>query len=250
MGRRCCLVFLLLGLVAGGDGLGGIAFDDTSVAFFIGSLALALILFEAGFETRRHTLRGAAGQALVLATVGVVITAGDNSRCRPLSSSVSAGWRAFLSVRSSARPMLPPSSCCSGSAASPSASGVRATLEIESGSNDPMAILPDGGVGRSDRRWFRVRVRRVMRCRPTVSSMQMGLGIGVRAGRWRCPGSVGQSYQFRGRAVSAPGLWLVPSAFSGLTGLAGGSGFLAVYIAGLWVGNAAHAAPDLAAAVF
>src|SRR6202011_389183 len=73
-GAPLLLVFLVLGLLAGEDGIGGIAFTDRPAAFFIGSTALAIILFDSGFETRFATLRIAAVPAMVLATIGVVIT--------------------------------------------------------------------------------------------------------------------------------------------------------------------------------
>src|SRR5579859_5770864 len=74
-GAPLLLGFLILGLLAGEDGIGGIAFNDRPAAFFIGSVALAIILFDSGFETRLATLRVAAVPAIVLATLGVILTA-------------------------------------------------------------------------------------------------------------------------------------------------------------------------------
>lgn len=232
-GAPLLLVFLLLGLVAGKDGPGGISFDNSSAAFFIGSMALALILFEAGFETRRHTMRGAAGQALVLATAGVVLTT--------LVVAVAVrfifgfGWLESLLV---------------GAIVSPTDAAavflllrvggitvrerVRATLEVESGSNDPMSIfltvalvgLIGAGAGEEQ---AGVEVAKQF-------LLQMGLGslFGLVGGM--------VLVQLVNRTNFEAGLYpilVLGCALSlfGFTGLVGGSGFLAVYIAGLWVGN-------------
>ena len=74
-GAPLLLVFLGLGLLVGEDEL-GIQFNDASLAYFIGSLALAVILFDSGFRTRFASFRAAAIPAVTLATVGVVLTAG------------------------------------------------------------------------------------------------------------------------------------------------------------------------------
>src|SRR5687767_5489062 len=75
VGAPLLLVFLLLGLGVGEDGL-GLEFDNAPVAYFIGSVALAIILFDSGFGTGLRTFRAAAVPAIVLATVGVVLTSG------------------------------------------------------------------------------------------------------------------------------------------------------------------------------
>ena len=74
-GAPLLLLFLCIGLATGTDGL-GIEFDNARLAYFAGSLALAVILFDSGFGTPLNALRQAAGPALSLATVGVVLTTG------------------------------------------------------------------------------------------------------------------------------------------------------------------------------
>jgi potassium/hydrogen antiporter len=233
-GAPLLLVFLLLGLVAGEDGPGGIDFNNNSVAFFIGSLALALILFEAGFQTRRHTLRGAAAPALVLATLGVVLTALVVAVAVRLIFGF--GWLESLIV---------------GAIVSPTDAAavflllrvggitvrerVRATLEVESGSNDPMSIfLTMALVG-----LIGLESANAAATFEFVEQfvLQMGLGsvLGVLGGL--------ALVQIFNRTSFEAGLYpILALAFAlslfGVTGLAGGSGFLAVYVAGLWVGNA------------
>ena len=233
-GAPLLLVFLLVGLIAGEEGPGGIDFDDSSIALLIGSMALALILFDAGFETRKRTLRDAAGQALVLSTVGVVLTM--------LIVAVAVrfifgfGWLESLLV---------------GAIVSPTDAAavflllrigginirerVRATLEVESGSNDPMAIFLSValvgliGAGSSDGQTTTDFIMQFV--------MQIGLGSLF--------GLIGGAVlvQLVNRTDFEPGLYpILVLAFAlslfGFTGLAGGSGFLAVYVAGLWAGNA------------
>ena len=74
-GAPLLLLFLGIGLLAGTDGL-GLDFDNAALAYFIGSLALAVILFDSGFGTPYAVLRQAALPAISLATIGVVVTAG------------------------------------------------------------------------------------------------------------------------------------------------------------------------------
>jgi potassium/hydrogen antiporter len=72
-GAPLLLLFLAIGLASGEDGL-GINFDNAQVAYFVGSLALAVILFDSGFGTPLKIFRQASASALTLATVGVALT--------------------------------------------------------------------------------------------------------------------------------------------------------------------------------
>ena len=138
-GAPLLLIFLGIGLAAGTDGL-GLDFDNAALAYFIGSLALAVILFDSGFGTSFASFRQAAAPALVLATIGVVMTAGlvgvatyyvtdfnwlESFLLGATVASTDAAAVFFLlrvgniSVRER----------------------VRSTLEVESGSNDPIAIF-------------------------------------------------------------------------------------------------------------
>ncbi|MBI3710625.1 MAG: cation:proton antiporter, partial [Proteobacteria bacterium] len=75
LGAPLLLVFLGLGMLAGEDGPGGIVFSDFSLTYLVGSVALAIILFDGALRTPRATFRIAMWPALSLATVGVVVTA-------------------------------------------------------------------------------------------------------------------------------------------------------------------------------
>src|ERR1700681_783516 len=74
-GAPLLLVFLLVGMLAGEGGPGGLKFDDVRTTYTVGSIALALILFDGGLRTRFATFRTALAPAVTLATVGVLMTA-------------------------------------------------------------------------------------------------------------------------------------------------------------------------------
>lgn len=233
IGAPLLLLFLVIGLLAGVDGPGGIAFDDSSGTYFIGSLALAIILFHSGFETRWQTLRNAAGPAVVLATLGVLLTAGFTGAAAhlllglPLPESLLLG--AIVSSTDAAAVFF-----LLRVGGITIRDRVRSTLEVESGSNDPMAIflvvvlleliLSGAGLdtlGPSLLQAF---------------ALQMGLGLVLGlAGGWLIVKGINL-------IELEPGLY--PIAVLGgalmlfaITGLLGGSGFLAVYVAGLVAGN-------------
>ena len=138
-GAPLLLLFLGLGLAAGVDGL-GIEFDNARLAYFVGALALAVILFESGFGTPLTALRQAAMPALSLATVGVMITA-----------TLFAVANFYLTDFSWLESFLLGAAVASTDAAAVFfllragnvllRDRVRSTLEIESGTNDPIAIF-------------------------------------------------------------------------------------------------------------
>src|SRR5919206_1955608 len=76
IGVPIALLFLVIGMLAGSEGIGRIAFEDYRLAFRLGSLALALILFDGGLNTPLAALRRSWAPAGLLATIGVALTAG------------------------------------------------------------------------------------------------------------------------------------------------------------------------------
>ncbi|WP_378947705.1 potassium/proton antiporter [Mesorhizobium sp. ANAO-SY3R2] len=138
-GAPLLLLFLGIGLASGVDGL-GIVFDNAHLAYFVGSLALALILFDSGFSTSLGVLRQAGMPALTLATIGVAIT------------TVIFGVAAYyLTGFTWLESFLLGAAVASTDAAAVFfllragninlRERVRSTLEIESGTNDPIAIF-------------------------------------------------------------------------------------------------------------
>lgn len=139
-GAPLLLVFLLVGMLAGEGGPGGLKFDDVGLTYTVGSVALALILFDGGLRTRFNTFRNVLGPSVMLATVGVLIT---TLALAPVAKFVlGIGWLQGL---------LMGAVVASTDAAAVffliNARGlrlrprVRALLEVESGTNDPFAIF-------------------------------------------------------------------------------------------------------------
>ncbi|MGZ8155942.1 MAG: cation:proton antiporter domain-containing protein, partial [Burkholderiales bacterium] len=75
-GTPLLLVFLVLGMLAGEDGPGGILFQDVGLTYLFGTIALGIILFDGGMRTHAQTVRVGIGPGIVLATLGVAVTAG------------------------------------------------------------------------------------------------------------------------------------------------------------------------------
>ena len=74
-GAPLLLVFLLIGMLAGDSGPGQLQFDDVRTTYLVGSVALALILFDGGLKTRFQSIRTVLAPSMVLATIGVLVTA-------------------------------------------------------------------------------------------------------------------------------------------------------------------------------
>lgn len=139
-GAPLLLAFLLIGMLAGGSGPGHLEFEDVRTTYLVGSVALALILFDGGLRTRFQTIRAVLMPSVVLATVGVLLTAlitapvarfalGLNWTEALLVGAVVASTDAaavFLLVHAQGLRLRP---------------RVGATLEAESGTNDPFAVF-------------------------------------------------------------------------------------------------------------
>jgi potassium/hydrogen antiporter len=228
-GAPLLLVFLILGMLAGESGL-GLKFDDVRTTYVVGSIALALILFDGGLRTRFATFRSVLAPAGTLATVGVLLTALITAPVAALAFDLR--WIEALLVGA-----VVASTDAAAVFFLIHARGLRlrprvgATLEVESGSNDPFAVLLTVllveflSVG--DQSW-----RHVL----AVISEQAFLGaiIGIVGGR--------AMVFVLNRLALAQGLhapFVATSALVifGLAAVVHASGFLAVYLAGLVVGN-------------
>jgi potassium/hydrogen antiporter len=139
-GAPLLLVFLLVGMLAGEGGPGGLKFDDVGVAYTVGSIALALILFDGGLRTRFASFRNVLGPAVTLATVGVLITALLTAPVAKLVLGIS--WIQALLIGA-----VVASTDAAAVFFLINARGlrlrprVRAVLEVESGTNDPFAVF-------------------------------------------------------------------------------------------------------------
>ncbi|MFA7413466.1 MAG: potassium/proton antiporter [Rhizobium sp.] len=231
-GAPLLLLFLLIGLLAGVDGL-GIDFSNNSLAYVVGSIALAIILFDSGYGTSLQSFKLSALPALTASTVGVLITA-----------ALFGVLAHFLLDFSFLEGLLLGSIVASTDAAAVFfllrigginiRDRVRSTLEVESGTNDPMAIfltmalvqLLSAGEGYSGLDLDLIRL--------FVEQIGLGLALGLIGGALI-------TFVLRRISVErglAPIFMLAMAllVFS-YTGAVGGSGFLAVYVAGIYAGS-------------
>ncbi|MET0875735.1 MAG: cation:proton antiporter, partial [Tardiphaga sp.] len=139
-GAPLLLFFLFIGMLAGDSGPGGVRFDDVHTTYLVGSVALALILFDGGLKTHFKAIRAVLAPSMVLATVGVLLTALitapvakyalglDWSEALLIGAVVASTDAAavFLLIHGQGLRLRP---------------RVGATLEVESGTNDPFAVF-------------------------------------------------------------------------------------------------------------
>lgn len=231
------LVFLLAGILAGEGGPGGLRFSDFTLSFWVGNVALAVILLDGGLRTSFSTFRTGLKPSLLLATVGVALSALFTGIAATVLLDVD--WRHGLLLGA-----VVGSTDAAAVFALLKKSGVTlnervaTTLEIESGMNDPMAVYltlafigvilgaqaqTDGGLRTAILAFFQ--------------QFFIGTVGGVAAG-------TGLAAVLKRLPDSDPGitaLLLVSAGLGvfGFTGWIGGSGFLAVYLFGMIVGNRA-----------
>jgi potassium/hydrogen antiporter len=225
------LLFLALGMLAGSDGPGGIFFDNAWLAQLVGTVALAFILFSGGLDTDWPKVRSALWPALSLSTVGVLITAVLVAAFAMFALGFSWLEGLLLGAVVSATDAAAVFSVV-GTGALRVRERLLAMLELESGTNDPMAVFLTIGItslliGESAGAASLIPL--------FVTQMGIGAALGFALG-W---GTVQLMNRLK---LDAAGLNIVLTTalvlFTyGLTASLHGSGFLAVYIAGLVVGN-------------
>ena len=231
-GAPLLLVFLIVGMLAGEGGPGGIRFDDVHATYVVGSIALALILFDGGLRTRLATFRNALAPALTLATVGVVLTA-----------ALTAPVARYMLGMSWPEALLVGAVVASTDAAAVfflvHARGLRlrprvgATLEVESGSNDPFAVLLTillvEYLTAGDQSFGHVlAVLAEQAVLGTIIGVLGGRAIVFVLNRLQLP-----------QGLHAPFVTTSALVIFGFASVVHASGFLAVYLAGLLVGNRA-----------
>lgn len=223
------ILFLGVGMLAGTDGPGGIVFREFSLSYIVGTVALAAVLFAGGLQTPIHSLRDALGPASMLATVGVVGVAALTALA---AHTVGLPWAEAWLVGAIV-------SSTDASAVFSVLHGVKLprrvahTIELESGLNDPVAVI----------------LTLVMTSRLLGQDVGFGQIAGDLAAQLAIGGACGLAFGMLGQmtlrhfALSNPALNPVLTlgfalASFGLPAALGGSGFLAVYLAGIIVGNA------------
>ena len=224
-------LFLLIGMLAGSDGIGNISFDNYNSAQFLGIIALCFILYSGGLDTRFNQIKPIARQGVVLATLGVLLTAiGLGAFVHWVTD---FGWLESLLLGS----IVSSTDAAAVFAVFKSRNtglkrNLRPLLELESGSNDPMAYFlvvtfislikhPETSI------WAMIPI--------FVKGMTFGIAMGFLIGKLtvRVINRINLSVE-----GLYPVLTIAMMLFSySFTELIGGNGFLAIYISGLIVGN-------------
>src|SRR5262245_53840349 len=229
-GAPLLLVFLIVGMIAGEAGPGGLQFDDVRTAYVVGSIALALFVLAGGFRTRFAAFRGVLAPAVPLATAGVLLTA-----------ALTAPAAKYLLGMSWTEALLVGAVVASTDAAAVfflvHARGLRlrprvgAVLEVESATNDPFAVFLAIVLVEillvGDRPWSAIAATLAEQAvLGTIIGALGGAAMVIVLNRLDLP-----------QGLHAPFVTTAALVVFGVASALHGSGFLAVYLAGLIVGN-------------
>jgi cell volume regulation protein A len=229
-GAPLLLLFLIIGMAAGESGPGGIRFDDVHATYTVGSIALALILFDGGLRTRLQTFRSVLPAAGLLATLGVLVTAALTAPLAKFGLGVS--WTEGLLVGA----MVASTDAAAvfflihagGLRLRPRVGGV---LEVESATNDPFAVFLALVLVQvllvGDRPWSTI-------AWTLAEQGVLGGVVGILGGRAMV--LVLNRLELP-QGLHAPFVATAALVTFGIAATIHGSGFLAAYLAGLIVGN-------------
>lgn len=232
-GAPLLLVFLAIGMLAGVDGPGGIGFHDYDTTYRIGSFALAVILFDGGLRTHRESFKGVVAPTLLLATAGVAISAFLTGMVARTLLDLSTGQGLLLGA-------VVASTDAAAVFFLLRAGGLQlrtrvgSTLEIESSANDPVAVLLTTLIAG----WLAAPHAHDISGFAVVADLAFEFALGAILGAL---GGFAIVLALRRLPLSGglAALFLLSGAIFlfGTTGALHASGFLAVYVAGVVIGN-------------
>lgn len=231
LGIPTLVLFIFLGMMAGSDGFGGIYFNDPKLAQMLGVIALNFILFSGGMETYMAEVRPILWRGISLSTIGVVVTAGAIGVLASLLTNLSLAEGLLLGAIVSSTDAAAVFSILRTHKVGLKGS-LRPTLELESGSNDPMAYFLTISliqvIQQPDSNWW-------IFVLSFVRQMALGALVGWLMGKLMV-------FLINRIKLDIDGLYpvmlmaLMFFTFS-FTDIIQGNGFLAVYLAGIILGN-------------